>query len=93
MYTQSRLCGGLFSVLLFAVILFLFVHMSHKTSAGHEQNQQRSKVEKQQFRITVTIGISSVFTIILFVIPMIFWSYLANAMAGTLELILRRLET
>lgn len=81
-YTYSRLYGGIFSVLLFAVILFLIMRMARKAKANNEQNRQASQQEKQQRRITVTIGISSIFTILLFVIPMIFWSYLANAMAG-----------
>ena len=84
-YTQSRLYGALFSVLLFAVILLLIARLSRKAKTSSELSHQASQHEKQQRRITVTIGISSVFTILLFVIPMMFWSYLANAMAGALD--------
>ena len=67
---------------LFAVLLFLIARVSRKAKVGNEQSRQTSQQEKQQRRITVTIGISSAFTVVLFVIRMVFWSYLANAMAG-----------
>ena len=50
-YTQSRLYGGLFSVLLFGVILLLIVRMSRKAKAGNEQSRQASQQEKQQLEM------------------------------------------
>lgn len=97
MYAWSRNLGGLISVLLFGAILVLLrVHRSNVAGIAEKQQKRQHHVT-----VTIAIRYtacllkcvvfnsahfcSSAFTLVLYVIPMLSFSYLAAALAGELS--------